>query len=660
MNMFFRVISAACILCLCAHLLGNNAFSQVREFGDVTVKDFSDYDAKYDSTMPAIILMDYGVASFDNDLNTYLTLHRRMLILQDEGLDYSEIEIPYLIQREQNVDNISAASYTISDDGVIDKSDLEKQHIFVEEFDDDIHIAKFLIPNVKKGSIIEFKYRKRMGGPFLFPDWEFHDYLPVNWSEYRMIIPVGLDYQLILKGSDSLFINESVKILASEVYNNDSGSIAYQLAKRNLPPVEDLPFLINRDDYVTKVITQLREIQLPGYTRQRFFKDWNMIAKELNRREDFGKQKLNGEMKEIVDGLIEGKVSDYEKTKAIYEYLWQVIEWNGFHRILTKKGIRDTFKEKTGNTADINLTLIEMLRHAGIKTSPGLISTRSNGTVITNYSLINQFNMVVAIIEIEEGAFILDATSGLRTITTPHPKLLYRNVFVIREDDSNGWLFVEPMDKNTEQYSLNYSLNSEDEIEIDYSGKLSGEFAAQTRASVDVFNQNAYWENYIDEYESLKVDSTTFDNLLGFQSDVRFDAKLTIPADEIIDKSSDYIYFNPFLFLGMDENPFQRESRDFPVEIAYPYKQQYIVFVEIPDGYEVDEMPESSLVRLPEKQGHYRFMATQNSNIINFMAEVNLTTAYYQPEIYPEVKSMFQEIVNTQAFTVVLKKTVEE
>lgn len=71
-------------------------------------------------------------------------------------------------------------------------------------------------------------------------------------------------------------------------------------------------------------------------------------------------------------------------------------------------------------------------------------------------------------------------------------------------------------------------------------------------------------------------------------------------------------------------------------------------------------MPESSLVRLPEKQGHYRFMATQNSNIINFMAEVNLTTAYYQPEIYPEVKSMFQEIVNTQAFTVVLKKTVEE
>lgn len=657
--MFFRVISAAGVLCLISVWMSNTSNAQVRDFGEITVEDFSDYDSKYDSTMPAIILMDFGEASFDNDLNTYLTYHKRMLILQDEGLDYSEVEIPYLLSLDQNVENIKAASYSINDSGVIEKSELDKGQIFIEDFDENVRLTKFLIPNVKKGSIIEYQFRKKMGNPFLFPDWEFHDYLPVKWSEFRMIIPVGLDYQLILKGNDSLTINESKKVLATTVYNNDRGSMIYRLAKRNLPPVEDLSFLINRDDYVTKVITQLREIRLPRYSSQRFFKDWDMIAKELNDRGDFGKQRLNGEMKDVVNELILGKVSDYEKAKAIYEYLSQVLEWNGYHRIVTERGIRDTFKEKSGNTADINLTLVEMLRYAGIKASPGLISTRSNGSVITNYSLINQFNMVVAIIEIDAGAFILDATSGLRTISTPHPKLLYRNVFVIKEDNSNGWLFVEPLEKNVEQHSLNYTLNLDDEILIDYSGKLSGEFAAKSRALVDVFNQNAFWEESIEEYEELKVDSTNFDHLLGFENDVTFSTKLSIPSYEIINTSGDLIYFNPFLFLGLNENPFKRDRRELPVEIAYPYKKQLIIFVEIPEGYEVDEIPESSLVRLPNKSGHYRFMVSQNYNIINFMAEVDLKSAFYQTDVYTQVKDMFQEMVNTQAFTVVLKKKTE-
>lgn len=655
--MFFRVTSVVSAVCLVSIWMSNTSNAQVRDFGDITVHDFSDYDSKYDSTMPAIILMEFGEASFDSELNTYLNYHKRMLILQDEGLEYADIEVPISKELRQEIRNIRAASYSISERGIIERSELGSDQILTEKFDDDIKLTKFLIPNVKKGTIIEYQFRKKMGNPFLLPDWEFHDYLPVKWSEYRMDIPIGLDYKIILKGSDTLEVYEVEKSLLSNVYNNNNGSQVYRMVKKDLPPVENLPFLINRDDYLSKVITQLREIRLPNYRSQRFFKDWDMIADELNDRGDFGKQRLNGEMKEVVEMLIEGKTTDIEKAKAIYEYVIQALEWDGKLRFLTEKGVRDTFSEKIGNSGDINHTLIEMLRYAQIKASPGLLSTRSNGSVITNFALINQFNMAVAVIETDEGAFIMDASSGKRAFTIPHPKILYRNVFVIREDDSFGWIKVNPIEKNNEQLSLKYKLTIDEEIKVDYSGKYSGEFAENARLNVDIFNQNKFWEEKLEVYEQLKVDSSSFENLLDIGNDILFSTSLTFQSDEIINKTEDLLYFNPFLFLGLDKNPFKREERDFPIEIAYPYKKQFIVFVEIPEGYEVDEIPESSLVRLPNKSGHYRFMVSQNYNMINFMAEVDLKSAFYQTDVYTQVKDMFQEMVNTQAFTVVLKKT---
>lgn len=44
--------------------------------------------------MPAIILFEYGYAHFDSDVSAYLNYHKRMLILNDEGLEYANVEIP--------------------------------------------------------------------------------------------------------------------------------------------------------------------------------------------------------------------------------------------------------------------------------------------------------------------------------------------------------------------------------------------------------------------------------------------------------------------------------------------------------------------------------------------------------------------------------------
>ena len=105
--------------------------------------------------------------------------------------------------------------------------------------------------------------------------------------------------------------------------------------------------------------------------------------------------------------------------------------------------------------------------------------------------------MVLAVVEIENRAFVMDASSGNRSFKSPHPKILYRKVFVIREDDSFGWLQSTPMDKNNERISLTYSVSESPTVNVKYQGRLMGEFAERLRSEVNLSELDEYWENRI-------------------------------------------------------------------------------------------------------------------------------------------------------------------
>jgi hypothetical protein len=49
---------------------------------------------------------------------------------------------------------------------------------------------------------------------------------------------------------------------------------------------------------------------------------------------------------------------------------------------------------------------------------------------------------------------------------------------------------------------------------------------------------------------------------------------------------------------GMRENPFKAAERKYPVEMPYVRDDMYILNMQIPDGYEVDELPKSARVAL--------------------------------------------------------------
>ncbi len=639
-------------------LLTTTMFAQTKKFGDVSVEDFTAYNTSYDSSASAVVLFEKGFVEFDSDYNCVLSYHKRIKIITDDGFEYGDVEIPIFKPADQSVSSIKATTYILKEDGSIEENKVGRRDIFTSKEGDEYEVKKFTMPGLNKGVIIEYSYKKIMGNPFYMPDWKFHEYIPVEWSEIEMIVPASLDYQMVFRGmSDTLHINE-IKRVARSVNNVRAQSI--RLAKKDLAPVEDLPYLINRDDHISEVITQLNSVNLPGGTRDSFFKSWSKIAEELNERGDFGKQRLDGNIRDLLASILEEGMDEMNKVEAIYGYLTNNIEWDGYHRLITEKGIRDTFKEKKGNTADINLLLVEMLKEAGLNASPALISTRSNGTVLTDYSLINQFNMVVAVVELESSAFIVDASSGLRSYTFPHPKLLYRNALVIRDDNSYGWLLSYPIENTSERLSMSYSLKDTSHITVEISARTKGAFSEQLRTEVDRLNFTSYWEEKYDELEDLSVDSASFDNLQSQTESVTYNVALSFKMEEEMSLDNDIIYLDPFLFLSEPESPFKKADRKFPVEFSFPYNSQHMVRVELPEGYVVEEIPETIQITLPNQGGYYRFMSSVTGNTLTFVSTTNLAAYYYPKEEYQDVKKLFEAKYQATNGLVVLKKEGSE
>ena len=70
------------------------------------------------------------------------------------------------------------------ENGRLNKSSFDASNTYDEKKNEYWNIKKFAIPNVKVGSVIEYKYKINSQNKFNFRDWEFQWKIPVVYSEY--------------------------------------------------------------------------------------------------------------------------------------------------------------------------------------------------------------------------------------------------------------------------------------------------------------------------------------------------------------------------------------------------------------------------------------------------------------------------------------------
>ena len=131
---------------------------------------------------------------------------------------------------------------------------------------------------------------------------------------------------------------------------------------------------------------------------------WEDIRKQLYEHDDFGRELK----KKLPSGFIPADIltekDEMEKAKNTCSCS-KSFKWDRVHDFTSDNGSNNLIKTKIGSVGDINLTLVKMLREAGITTNPLVLSTINNGFISYNPSM-NSLNYVIACSEIN-GSFIL-------------------------------------------------------------------------------------------------------------------------------------------------------------------------------------------------------------------------------------------------------------
>src|SRR5205085_5707691 len=91
------------------------------------------------------------------------------------------------------------------------------------------------------------------------------------------------------------------------------------------------------------------------------------------------------------------------------------------------------------------------------------------------------------------------------------------------------------------------------------------------------------------------------------------------------DEKEDIVYINPMFGEGYKENPFKSAERFYPVEMPYASDETYIFTMILPEGYTIDELPKSVIVKLNEAgDGQFEYLVSQANNTISMRSRIQI------------------------------------
>lgn len=647
------------------------------KFGKIDIENLKMTHYKKDSSMSALILADYGKANLVYDqLKGWQILfehHRRIKIISKEGYSWADVNI-YLyhkFERQEKVTQLKGNTYNL-EKGRIVINKLGKKSIFEEKFNSNQDVKKFTMPNVREGSIIEYSYTTTSDFLFNFQGWNFQHSIPVLWSEYRSSIPEYFKYQKSFTGYFLTFnvnttdnrertIRTSSKERTGDY--NVKTSVSYNETKlgetnnrwviENVPAFVAEPYLTTANNYIFKLIYELSSTNFPSSGFKQYRGTWDKMNKEFLKHELFG-EKVSGSnfLGKEVDLVVANISDDKIKIAKIYSFVKGQVAWDGRYRKYVDINLKKPFDNKKGSSAEVNLILTSMLQKAGIDASPVLISTRKNGVIRKEVPNSSNFNSVICKVNIDEGYILLDATDQYLPLELLPENCLNGEGWVVSGTNS-GWIDIATKKKSTKQTSGILTVSNDGVISGDIAFKHSGYKARKPRKNYLENGNDKYIDDIISE-SSWEIDELNLEN--GNDLSKSFVEKYKIEQMGALDVIGEKIYLYPIVSGSWNENPFKLEQREYPVDFAFPFGEKYYVSFMIPDQYEVEEIPQTMAIALPNNGGKYVFKISVAGNKITVLNTLNIKKTVYNKLEYPSVKEFFAQMVAKQKEQIILKK----
>jgi hypothetical protein len=653
--------------------------SQEIKFGKVSIDELEEKSYSLDTTASAAVLFKERKSyyTYNSQMGWVLvtTEFERIKIYKKKGFDYATKKVP-LYNRGDKDEMFSVKAFTYSlEGGKIEKTKLEMNQIFKEDLSENWQNNSFTMPNIKEGSVIEWEYTiespfysnintlicqydipiKELKAEISIPEYFVFRVMPSSY--YPINYKTGTtqkNYQISMKTSGSYGIY-SPATSKTEYQTFSVRENTYSVVEKNIPALLEEPFVSSMNNYRAMINFEIAAFRPPNDVATYYNNTWSDVAKDIYNSPKFGAElSKNSHFKEDLLKLKNSAGIPDENMVAIFEFVKKKLKWNDEYGIYTSTdGIKKAYMDGIGNVAEVNLTLVAMLKEAGFQAHPVLISTRSHG--IPLYPTHDGFNYVIACVESAGKIILFDATESHSTPDNLPLRDLNWEGRIVKEDGTTASVPLYPVVYSEQNTKLTSQMQGDGMITGTMITSFNNLKGIEYRKDFGLMKESDLKSTLESKYNQIQIEKVKLNNMENIYKPVI--EMVAFSADNLVDIINDKIYLSPMLFLSLRENPFKFDDRSYPIDFGIPWKNQVLVSIKIPEGYSVESKPEDMALGLVSDLGGVIVQTVIENNTINIKYQATINSAVISSKHYKELKELYKLAIAKQQEKIVLSRS---
>lgn len=597
----------------------------------------------FDPGSGALIVFNEGTLRvfYTGDVWWELVIYKRIKIFNETGRDYATVTIPY--HRQEKISDIRARVILGNGETVDMKANTVADLPGPDRYG---KIKKFTIPGVEDGSIIEYQYKTTSENIFYLYPWFFQGYDYTLSSTLTLTVPEEFQY----KGS---FVNLDQQPETSQERWIDGRGTTYTWTVRNLPGVPEEPFsrpVHNRRGGMSFTWVSFNN----SWGRYALLEDWKDVDR-IYRDVYESRMARRGAIPAVVDSLTTGIADPFEKVARIFDYVQRNIRYTPMSFI----GSTDNYSgmilaRKRGESIDMTVLLCTMLDQAEIRAHPAMIAPLDGMPFTSSMPTPVQFERLVTYVPVEGGESIwLDPTfKGTPTGVIPWqnqgvPALVLDGSGVITKTPSTTHM-------NQQERELALKMNADGSFSAEGSILTSGEMATGYRrgyAFNDDEDREQTFKNRIQRYASdVALDKLEFNDQASGATPVTM--AFSFKGTGLATAAGNRLLVSPAVFGRIDEEVLPDTERESPVHVGPAERTTDRVTLVPPEGYTVESLPTTVLVRAPF--GSFMASYRNTADGVLYTRQYALNRASVNVRLYQELRSFFNRISESDQQQVVL------
>ena len=607
----------------------------------------------------AIFLSEEG--EFSVTKQCIFTHHVIIKILNEAGLEYANVEIPFF--SEDEVHNIRGR--TIRKDNTVvelQPKDIHEKTLFPEYvLYSDSKAKVFAMPGAEVGSIIEYSYSMLYKAPFASA-WEFQRNVPVLVSSITLNIPDFLGYNYLLITGKGVEVEKSI--------SHPAGRTKAVFRLRNAPSISYEPFMLPLSMVGTQVCFSLASLSMFGINLPIEGDSWEILGDNYwypVKDSIITDKAIKSQVREIISG----SQTEREKIERIYDFVQSKIRYVAIEikegRVVPH-GPPEVFTNKYGDCKDKAFLFLTMLKEAGIEAFPVLTRTRESGIVIENFISAQQFNhMVVSVpaqyftdmkgyedvvikgdkeYTVSDDYILLDVTSRAIPFAQIPWYLDNTKALLIKEGESK--LINIP----SSSMQANKTIQ-ECEVEIQEDGTVfcsakstkTGQEANAARSLLQPLNeteQKEWFERSVNRVcPGAILKNHSISQLFELNQSLVLSYEFRIP--QYAQQIDTFLVFSPSILRNPMFDELTRETRKHAISFDYCKTLIDAIKIKIPGNLKIKTLPDTLFQS--SDLGDYSFSCLTDGEKIVLNKQLSIKRTQIELEKYEQVRSFFERIL---------------